>query len=130
MKNISWSRSKVSQGFMSLGPFLTELNLKIAGVFCVYKTYTSSNWESNIKSNIFWASETPICSIYHIRGHFSSETYPILTTLPTLASTLWIFMGLANQTLAKLKETKDVIFILRLVLAVLRVRNSCGMNTQ
>ena len=67
-KNNLWSKSKVSQGFMSLGPFLTELNLKTA-FFCVFKTYTCSNWESNIKSNIFWASETPITFLYHISSH-------------------------------------------------------------
>ena len=38
-------------------------------------------------------------------------------------------MGLANQTLAKLEEAKDIIFILFRVLAVLKVRNSWGMNT-
>ena len=64
-KNNLWSKSKFSQGFMSLGPFLTELNLKTS-FFCVFKTYSCSNWESNIKPSIFWASEKPITSIYHI----------------------------------------------------------------
>ena len=66
--NNLWSESKVSQGFMSLGPFWTELNLKTA-FFWVFRTYICSNWESNIKSNIFWASETPNTFLYHISSY-------------------------------------------------------------
>ena len=60
----------------------------------------------------------------------SSEIYPMLTTLPTLASHLQILMALVNQTLAKLKDVKDIIFILWRVIAGLKVRDSLGKNYQ
>ena len=86
-------------------------------------------WESNIKSNIFWASETAITSIYYISSHLIIWNISNTKRIPTLASYLRFFMGLANQTLAKLEEAKDIIFILFRVLAVLKVHNSWGMNT-
>ena len=84
----------------------------------------NDNRESNVKLNIYWVSETPISPISHILNHLIIWNISNINLTPNSCLPLQIFMGLANQTLAKLKEVEDIIFILWRGLAVFKLCDS------